>query len=96
MKRILAAAVACALLLAFPCAAETEASGDGALSGLAAPSAVLMHPSGKVLFEKNAHQALPPASVTKVMTLLLIMEALEEGSIALDDIVTGSAHARSG
>ena len=95
MKRILAAAVACVLALAFPCAAQEESPAAGALSGLSAPSAVLMHPSGEVLFEKNAHQPLPPASVTKVMTLLLIMEALDDGSIALDDIVTGSAHASS-
>lgn len=89
MKRLLALALA-GILLLVPCAAEES----GGLT-VSAPSAILMHPSGEVLFEKNAHQPLPPASVTKVMTLLLIMEALDEGSIALDDIVTGSAHAAS-
>ena len=59
-------------------------------------SAVLMEAStGKILYEKNANEALPPASVTKVMTLILVMEALQNGSIHLSDIVTASAHACS-
>ncbi len=59
-------------------------------------SAILIEAgTGKVLFEQNADEALPPASVTKVMTLLLVMEAIEEGRIALDDTVTASAHAAS-
>ncbi|MDO4545184.1 MAG: D-alanyl-D-alanine carboxypeptidase family protein [Bacillota bacterium] len=51
--------------------------------------------SGKVLFEQNAHKHLPPASVTKVMTLLLIMEGCDSGKIALDDKVTISERAAS-
>lgn len=90
MKRLLCITLACALLCGVPCAAEETAG-----LTVSAPSAVLMHPSGRVLYEKNAHEPLPPASVTKVMTLLLIMEALDEGAIALDDMVTGSAHAAS-
>lgn len=63
---------------------------------LAAPSAVLMEAStGKVLFEKNAHEQRPSASITKVMTLLLVMEALDSGKIALDDMVAASEHASS-
>ena len=50
--------------------------------GEGAKSAVLLDiATGTVLFEKNAHEALPPASVTKVMTLLLIMEAIDGGQI---------------
>lgn len=49
--------------------------------------------TGTVLYEKNADEALPPASVTKIMTLLLIMEALSEGKIALTDSVTASERA---
>ena len=90
MKRLLCITLACALLCGVPCAA-----GETAGLTVSAPSAVLMHPSGRVLYEKNAHEPLPPASVTKVMTLLLIMGALDEGAIALDDMVTGSAHAAS-
>ena len=49
--------------------------------------------TGTVLYEKNADEALPPASVTKIMTLLLIMEALDSGKIALTDTVTASERA---
>ncbi len=62
---------------------------------ISAPSAILMHPSGKVLYEKDSAQRMAPASVTKIMTLLLTMEAIDSGHIAYDDIVTASAHAAS-
>ena len=58
---------------------------------LAAPSALLMdYETGKVLFEKNSHDIRPCASITKVMTLCLIFEAIESGKIAYDTIVTTS------
>ena len=58
---------------------------------VAGKSAVLMDvATGKVLYENNAHEALPPASVTKVMTMLLIMEAIDSGKIGWDDMVTAS------
>ena len=58
---------------------------------VAAPSAILMETAtGKILYEKNAHERLAPASVTKVMTLLLVMEALENGRIGWNDTVTAS------
>ena len=57
-------------------------------------SAVLMDvATGTVLYEQNAHTPLPPASVTKVMTLLLIMEAIDSGRIGWNDTVTASASA---
>lgn len=57
-------------------------------------SAILMEQStGKILLEKNAHEKLAPASITKVMTLILIFEAIESGKITLDDMVTVSEHA---
>ena len=56
--------------------------------------AILMEAgTGRVLYEQNADEALPPASVTKVMTLLLVMEAIESGKISLEDSVRTSAHA---
>ena len=59
-------------------------------------SALLMEAStGRVLYEQNADEALPPASVTKVMTLLLVMEAIESGKISLDETVRTSANAAS-
>ena len=59
-----------------------------------AKSALLMDAAtGTVLFEQNSHEALAPASVTKVMTMLLIMEAIADGRIGWDDTVTASAAA---
>ena len=63
---------------------------------IGAPSAILMDAnSGKILFEKNAHEQRPCASITKVMTLLLVMEAIDSEKIHWDDVVTTSAHAAS-
>ena len=57
-------------------------------------SALLMDvATGTILYEKNAHEALAPASVTKVMTMLLIMEAIDSGKISWDDMVTASESA---
>ena len=61
-----------------------------------AQAALLMEKTtGQVLYAKNEHEQLEPASVTKVMTLLLAMEALDEGRIRYDDTVTVSAYAAS-
>ena len=87
MKRVLPIVLAAALLLpaayALPAGPETDAA-----------SVILMEKeTGTILHEKNAREKLEPASVTKVMTILLIMEALDSGRIALEDMVTVSAHA---
>ena len=72
---------------------ETAASSD---LGITATAAVLMEAeTGTVLYEKNPDQALSPASITKIMTLILIFDALESGQIKLEEEVTTSAHARS-
>ena len=81
-------------------AAETQTdesgAGTGDSLGILAPSAVLMEAStGTVVLEKNAHEKLPPASVTKIMTLLLIFDALSQGKIRMEDTVTTSAYAAS-
>ena len=63
---------------------------------LSAPVAVLMDAeTGTVLFEKNSHEVRACASITKVMTLILVMEALDSGKIQWEDTVTASAHAAS-
>lgn len=63
---------------------------------ITAPSAVLMETSsGKILFEKNPHEQRPCASITKVMTMLLVCEAIDNGKLSLDDTITASAHAAS-
>ena len=66
--------------------------GAGAVElDIPAKSALLMEvATGTVIYESNAHTALAPASVTKVMTMLLIMEAIDEGRIGWDDMVTAS------
>lgn len=104
LKRIIAAGLCLLLAMGFvlPAMAE-EVPDDTALEAAAkaddtlpARSAVLMEQeSGRILFEKNADEQLPPASITKVMTLLLVMEAIESGRISPTDMVTCSAHASS-
>ena len=64
--------------------------------GLNAKSAILMEEStGNILYESNPDESVPIASVTKVMTMLLIMEAVDSGKISLDDMVTVSENAMS-
>lgn len=73
-----------------------EGTGDGTNLHLDATSALLMEAgTGTVLYEQNADERLPPASITKIMTLLLVMEALEEGKITLNETVTASERAAS-
>ena len=90
----------CGILLAhtaLPVSAETNRA-DAAPTSLTlnCPSAVLMEAStGRVLFEQNPDAICPPASITKIMTLLLVMEAIEAGGLKTDDMVTASAHAAS-
>lgn len=76
---------------------ETEESGKQAAGPeVSAPSVILMEAStGTVIYEKDADTARPPASVTKIMTLLLIFDALEEGKISLEEEVTTSEYAAS-
>ena len=88
MKRSIALALALLCLLpprAYAAPAE-----------ITAPSAILMEKStGRILYEQDARTRYEPASVTKVMTLLLVMEAIDGGSLGWDDMVTASPHAIS-
>lgn len=69
---------------------------NSASVSLETPSAILMEAStGTVLFEKNADEMRSPASITKIMTLLLTFEAIEKGRIRLEDEVLTSAYAKS-
>ena len=94
MKRICALLLTAALLTGPAAAAgETAEAAQPALD-LSAASAVLMEKeTGTLLYEKASHEKLEPASVTKVMTLLLIFEALDSGRVAKEDVVTVSAYA---
>ena len=74
---------------------EENAEGTTGVA-VSAPSALLMESStGQVIYEKDADTKRPPASVTKIMTLLLIFDALESGKIKLEDEVTTSEYAAS-
>ena len=92
MKKTAAAILAVALiLLCFP---VPSALGEGV--EVSAPAAVLMEAgTGRVLFEKNAHEVRPCASITKVMTLCLTFDALESGQLNITDQLSASAHAAS-
>lgn len=105
MKRIIAV-ILCVLLCSQTCYAmsmdevvfmeEETAADTGPEVELSAETAILMEAeTGTVLFEQDADKELPPASVTKVMTLLLIFDALKEGKISLDEEVTTSEYAAS-
>lgn len=63
---------------------------------LSVPSAILMEKeTGEIIYELNSHERLAPASVTKVMTMLLVVEAIENGKLTLEDTVTATAEATS-
>ncbi len=83
----------CAALLAI--LLPVQAAALPAMGELHAKSAALYAANGQELFSVNGDEALQPASVTKVMTLLLAMEALERGEVTLDTMVTGSEYACS-
>lgn len=83
-----------------PAYAEEQSKGSGGLNqGELAPSArsaiLLDADTGTIIYEKNSHDKLPPASITKIMTMLLIMEAIDEGRLKLTDKVQASEYAAS-
>ena len=69
---------------------------ENAAVNVTAPAAILIEAgTGQVLYEKNSHDRRPPASVTKIMTMLLVIEAIDEGTLSLDDMVRCSEFAAS-
>lgn len=102
MRRTLCAILSAifVLSLCFPVSAAEKKKADNKETEtkdvISAPSAILMETStGQVIYEKDPDSKRPPASVTKVMTLLLIFDALNEGRIKLEDEVTTSEYAAS-
>ena len=89
MKKLMGA------LLAALCVLALLPSTAGAVElPLTSRAALLMEKTtGEILFAQNEHEALEPASVTKIMTLLLTMDAIDSGAMAYDDVVTVSANA---
>ncbi len=91
MKRWIAAACAALMLTAL-----LPARAYGVELPIRSEAALLMEKeTGRVLYAKNEHEKLEPASVTKIMTLLLTMEAIDSGALAYDDMVTASDYASS-
>ncbi|HWS42385.1 MAG TPA: D-alanyl-D-alanine carboxypeptidase family protein [Pseudoflavonifractor sp.] len=98
MRKTLAALLCASFLIgsALPASAEETAPSMAVSPPVDCTAAVLMEKeTGTVLFEQNPHDKLEPASVTKVMTILLVMEALDAGRLKLTDLVTVSARAAS-
>lgn len=82
--------------LEVPLSETAETSAVGTVLEIKAKSAVLLEPNtGKILYEQNADEPLPPASITKIMSLLLVMEALDRGDFDLETVVNASEHACS-
>lgn len=93
MKQFLSFLLCCTLTLSSPVLAAENSEADLSVS---APSVLLMEAStGTVVYEKNAHEIRHPASITKIMTLILIFDAIERGQISLTDTVTVSEYAAS-
>lgn len=99
MKKSCAALLSAAVMLAgiaAPARAQDAVETVAGAPSVEAPAVLLMEKeTGTVLYEENAHEQREPASVTKVMTLLLTMEAIDSGRLSYDDIVTVSAYASS-
>ena len=94
MKKL--SSIILAIILIITPANLAFANNDNTNINISSKSAILMDVgSGQVLYEKNSHEKLPPASVTKVMTMLLICEALDSGKIKIDDQVQVSEIASS-
>ena len=82
--------------LEVPLSDTVKTSAIGTTLEIKAKSAVLLEPyTGEILYEQNADEQLPPASITKIMSLLLVMEALDRGDFTLETMVTASEHACS-
>ena len=94
--RVLGFLSAAGLLLSAACFPAKAAQQEQAVPALTAKSAILVEQSTmQPLFEANADEQLAPASITKIMTLLLVMEAIDSGRIGLQDMVTASDYASS-
>ncbi|RNA70570.1 D-alanyl-D-alanine carboxypeptidase family protein [Alteribacter keqinensis] len=98
MKQSLRILLALIILMALMTSIMTPASareGGVKLADDASSAILIERDTGKIMFEKNSNEKLPPASMTKIMTMLLIMEAIDNGKITLDEKVRTSERAAS-
>lgn len=99
MKKVLI--FLCSLIMMIPIfikASQTEAvikevNNDTSLAPKAGSAILIEASTGEILFEKNSHQKLAPASMTKMMSMLIIVESIEKGVIGWDDVITASENA---
>ena len=95
MKKLISVLLCIIMMMTMSVIAFAEEE-NAVTDNLSAKSAILMEiSSGQVLLSKNPDEKLPPASITKIMTLLLVMEAIDSGKITLEDTVTTSRNASS-
>ena len=93
MKKVLCFVLMCLMLI--QCSVMSVKAEELKLAE-SAKSAILLEPTtGEIIFEKNSHEKLHPASMTKMMSMLLIIEAIENGVISWDEMVTVSENAAS-
>ena len=85
MKKVL---IFLSLLIIPMCTCHAEELASNAVSAV-----IMEYSTGKILYEKNSNQQLAPASMTKIMTLLLTMEAIDSGKLNMDDMITISKNA---
>ena len=95
MRKVLSSIVSLSLVLSMFTPMANAAEKQAKLAEKATSAIVIERDTGEVLFEKNSHEKLPPASMTKIMTMLLIMEAIDNGSLSYDDKVRTSEYAAS-
>lgn len=95
MKKALCIAASIVMLFLFPvnCFAEEEEANGAQIEDHSKSSILMCADTGEIIYEKNAYEHLSPASVTKVMSMLLIIEALDSGKISVDDKVSASENA---
>lgn len=80
------------IMLSFLVSVKAE---DTVLAPNAKSAIIMEYSTGKILYENNSHEKMAPASMTKMMSLLLIMEAIENGNLKWDDMITVSSNASS-
>ena len=95
MKKILMWIICLFMMITFVCAEEKESETTNTLAPNAKSAILIEESTGEILYEYNSHEKQPPASMTKMMSLLLIMESIEKGVIKLDQMITVSENAYS-
>lgn len=95
LKKIVSLLLVAMMGTAFIAPVGSANEGDPELANESNSAILIERDTGEVLFEKNSQEKLPPASMTKIMTMLLIMEALDEGRLKMDEKVRASEYAAS-